>query len=159
MMRYIKRPFQIGLFIGLGLCLAACAHKASTPVSFSGTPQLEAAANIVDAVNNKDAAQYIRNLHPDVVVKMYEGPVRLTGVEAVRENRALHFSSHPKAYNELIHLVEIDNRVIMHDIVWLDGQTDLDGSHIVEIFTFEEGQIIQIDVVQPGQLFQSAVTE
>ncbi|MEL6688219.1 MAG: nuclear transport factor 2 family protein [Pseudomonadota bacterium] len=154
MIKQAESLFHALLLSGLSLMIVACSNAVAASQVPTDTPQLRAAANIVDAVNNKDAQQYIRDLHPEVIVKMYDGDIRLSGVEAVLDNRTQHFLSHPEAHNALIHLVEIDNRVVMHDMVWLNGKTDGDGSNIVEVFTFEDGLIKQIDVLQPSQLFQ-----
>ncbi|MFK7828759.1 MAG: nuclear transport factor 2 family protein [Congregibacter sp.] len=121
--------------------------------SLSGlSEQLDAARNIVSAVNAKDSNQYVQDLDPDVVVRMYDGAVRLRGKAAIRKNRAQHFLSHPEARNVLIHLVEVDNRVVMHDQIWLTRDQS-EPADIVEIFTFEEGKIVRIDVIQPEDLF------
>ncbi|MEP4050971.1 MAG: nuclear transport factor 2 family protein [Litorimonas sp.] len=142
----------------LALFLIACSsesmsskeHKSFDPMS---SAKMLAAANIVDAVNAKSADQYGRDLHSDVLVKMYDGAVVLRGRDAVIQNRRQHFENNPDARNELIHLVEIDNRVVMHDKVWLDGNSEGEASDIVEVFTFEDDKIIQIDVIQPADLF------
>ena len=116
------------------------------------SPKLDAARNIIFSVNAKDSDQYVRDLSEDVVVTMYDGEVRLRGREAVRENRRAHFRNHPDARNKLVHLVEIDNRVVMHDKVWLHSD-QAEPADIVEVFTFERGQIVRIDVLQPADLF------
>ncbi len=116
------------------------------------SPKLDAARNIISAVNAKDSDQYVRDLGADIVVAMYDGEVRLRGREAVRENRGRHFRNHPEARNELVHLIEIDNRVVMHDRVWLSAD-QAEPADIVEVFTFERGQIVRIDVIQPANLF------
>ena len=152
------------LTIILPLFLIACSP---TPISQNGhmsfdsnsSSKMSAAANIVDAVNAKSADQYGRDLHSDVFVKMYEGAVVIRGRDAVIENRRQHFENNPDAYNELIHLVEIDNRVVMHDKVWLSGRTELEASDIVEVFTFKDEKIIQIDVIQPADLFADRATQ
>ena len=135
--------------------VAACSSNDEPKSVLANTPKLAAAENIVNAVNNKDASQYAKDLHTDVIVKMYDGEIRLSGREAVIENRKRHFESNSNAKNLLIHLVEIDDRVIMHDQVWLNGNTEKEPSEIVEIFTFKDNKIIQIDVIQPADLFGS----
>ncbi|MEM9529925.1 MAG: nuclear transport factor 2 family protein [Pseudomonadota bacterium] len=116
------------------------------------TDRLDAARNIVAAVNAKNSKQYVRDLADEVVVSMYQGAVRLRGKNAVQDNRANHFRNYPEARNVLIHLVAIDNRVIMHDQVWLTAEQK-DPADIVEVFTFENGKIARIDVIQPADLF------
>lgn len=152
------------LTIILPLFLVACSP---TPISQNGhksfdsnlTSRMAAAANIVDAVNAKSADQYGRDLHSDVLVKIYDGAVVLRGRDAVIENRRQHFENNPDAFNELIHLVEIDNRVVMHDKVWLSGKTEFEASDIVEVFTFKDEKIVQIDAIQPSDLFADRDTD
>ena len=139
--------------------VAACSSNHETKSVFANTPNLVAAENIVNAVNNKDASQYAKDLHADVIVKMYGGDIRLSGREAVIENRKSHFESNSNAKNLLIHLVEIDDRVIMHDQVWLNGNTEKEPAEIVEIFTFKDNKIIQIDVIQPVNLFANTSSD
>lgn len=131
---------------------------ASTVAAESGRSRLDAARNIVAAVNAKDAVLYTRDLAEDVVVAMYDGDIRLRGRAAVQANREEHFRRHPEARNELVHLVEIDHRVVMHDQVWLSPEQK-QAADIVEVFTFSGGEIVRIDVLQPGSLFTSTANE
>ena len=115
------------------------------------------AKNIVKAVNQKDAKLYVENFSEDVKVYMYgeDGnfALRVNGIEALYENRAEHLKNHPDVRNEIQHLAEIDNRLIMHDIVWLTPDRE-EGSSVVEIFTFDEtGKIARVDVIQQKNLF------
>ncbi|WP_395342293.1 nuclear transport factor 2 family protein [Ningiella sp. W23] len=110
-----------------------------------------AAKNIVDAVNAKDSEMYVKDLADDVVVTMYNGKVILEGLKAVKENRTKHFDLYPDARNELVHIVQIDDRVVMHDLVWL-SQEQSEPADIVEIFTFKGSTITQIDVIQSQNL-------
>ncbi|MEO0528864.1 MAG: nuclear transport factor 2 family protein [Bacteroidota bacterium] len=117
----------------------------------------ERAHRIVDAVNQKDAKDYVANFSKDVKVYMYgeDGNfiLRVDGIEALYKNRAEHFKKHPEVRNEIQHLAEIDNRLIMHDTVWLSPDRK-EGSAIVEIFTFDEtGKIARVDVIQQRNLF------
>lgn len=41
----------------------------------------------------------------------------------------------------------------MHDKVWL-RQSDIEGSDIVEIFTFQNDKVVRVDVIQPKNLFK-----
>jgi len=139
---------------GLGFAAAVLVSACVTtiPVDDANQQMLAAARNIVDAVNAKDSDQYVRDLADDVIVTMYDGDVRLRGRDAVRANREQHFLSHTQARNKLVHLVAIDQRVVMHDQVWLrEGQPG--PADIVEVFTFENGEIVRIDVLQPTDLF------
>ena len=115
------------------------------------------ARSIVRAVNQKDAKLYVDNFSKNVKVYMYgeDGNfiLKVDGIEALYKNRAEHLKSHPEVRNEIQHLAEIDNRLIMHDKVWLTPDRK-EGSSIVEIFTFdEEGKIVRVDVIQQKNLF------
>ncbi len=143
------RHLAVSLLAALTL-LGACATQVESVDESSR--RLDAARNIVDAVNAKDSELYIRDLAQDVVVAMYDGEVRLRGRDAVRQNRENHFRAHPEARNELVHLVEIDDRVVMHDLVWLTPGRSRPAD-IVEVFTFEGHEIVRIDVIQPEDLF------
>ncbi len=118
------------------------------------------AKSIVKAVNKKDAKMYVANFSKDVKVYMYseEGnfELRVDGAEALYKNRAAHLKNHPEVRNEIQHLAEIDNRLIMHDKVWLTPDRK-EGSSVVEIFTFDkEGKISRVDVIQQKNLFGQA---
>ena len=115
------------------------------------------AKSIVEAVNNKDAKMYVANFSKDVKVYMYNEDgnfeLRVDGAEALYKNRAEHLKNHPEVRNEIQHLAEIDNRLIMHDKVWLSPERK-EGSSVVEIFTFDkEGKISRVDVIQQKNLF------
>ncbi|XLS27788.1 nuclear transport factor 2 family protein [Flavobacteriaceae bacterium M23B6Z8] len=115
------------------------------------------AKSIVKAVNQKDAKMYVSNFSENVKVYMYgeDGnfELKIDGIEALYKNRAEHLKNHPEVRNEIQHLVEIDNRLIMHDKVWLTPERKK-GSSVVEIFTFnEEGKITRVDVLQEKNLF------
>ncbi|MFK8016036.1 MAG: nuclear transport factor 2 family protein [Gammaproteobacteria bacterium] len=139
-----------GLGFAVAVLVSACAI--TSPADDADQQMLAAAGNIVDAVNAKNSDQYVRDLADDVIVTMYDGEVRLRGRDAVRANREQHFLSHSEARNKLVHLVAIDQRVVMHDQVWLRaGQAN--PADIVEVFTFENGAIVRIDVLQPTDLF------
>ena len=115
------------------------------------------AKSIVKAVNQKDAKMYVDNFSDKVKVYMFgeDGnfELKIDGIEALYKNRHEHLQNHPKVRNEIQHLAEIDNRLIMHDKVWLTPEREK-GSSVVEIFTFdEEGKIIRVDVLQESNLF------
>ena len=140
------------IVIPLIIWLIGCAPKDINQLSES--PKLDAARNIVEAVNAKESEQYVRDLHEDVIVTMYDGEIRLRGKHAIQANRENHFQIFPNARNELVHLIEIDNRVVMHDKVWLNGN-ESQPSDIVEIFTFDGDKIVRIDVVQTQGLLEN----
>ncbi len=126
-------------------------------VSSQEVSKSDRARSIVDAVNKKDPEQYVENFSDDVKVYMYEEDgsfvLRVDGKEALYVNRAAHLKNHPAVRNEIQHLAEIDNRLVMHDIVWLNPESK-EGSSIVEIFTFDEtGKISRVDVIQQKSLF------
>ncbi len=115
------------------------------------------ARSIVKAVNQKDAKLYVDNFSKSIKVYMYGENgnfiLKVDGIEALYKNRAEHLKSHPEVRNEIQHLAEIDNRLIMHDKVWLTPDRK-EGSSVVEIFTFdEEGKIVRVDVIQQKNLF------
>lgn len=115
------------------------------------------AKSIVKAVNQKDAKMYVENFSENVKVYMYgeDGnfELKIDGIEALYKNRAEHLKNHPEVRNEIQHLAEIDNRLIMHDKVWLTPKRKK-GSSVVEIFTFDEqGKITRVDVLQEKNLF------
>ncbi len=107
---------------------------------------------MIDAVNEKDAEKYVQGFASGVKV-FVESEMKVNGREEMRNNRANHFKNHPDVRSEIQHLVEIDNRVILHDKVWLD-KSDKIGQNIVEIFTFEKGEVSRVDVIQPKDLFR-----
>ncbi|WP_298541420.1 nuclear transport factor 2 family protein [uncultured Aquimarina sp.] len=119
--------------------------------------KVDRAKNIVAAVNQKDAKLYIENFTKDVKIYMYSEDgafdLKVDGIEALYKNRAAHLKKHPDVRNEIQHLAEIDNRLVMHDRVWLTPKHTT-GSDIVEIFTFDEsGKISRVDVLQQSNLF------
>ncbi len=125
-----------------------------------GVSKSDRAKNIVKAVNQKDAKMYVDNFNENVKVYMYgeDGnfELKIDGIEALYKNRAEHLKNHPKVRNEIQHLAEIDNRLIMHDKVWLTPERKK-GSSVVEIFTFDkEGKISRVDVIQQKNLFSQA---
>ena len=117
---------------------------------------LENVKKIVEAVNMKDATLYVKNFHTDIKVFLYEDQefkLKVSGSQALFKNRAAHFKKHPKVRNIIKHLVEIDEKVIIHDRVWLSPDVP-EGSDIVEIYTFDgAGKIVRVDVIQQKNLF------
>ena len=112
--------------------------------------QLTAVESIINAVNEKNAANYVKPFAQDVEVYV-DSDVKVKGKESLRLNREHHFKQHPEVRSEIQYLVEIDNKVVMHDKVWLTNSDD--SRDIVEIFTFENGKITKVDVIQPSDLF------
>lgn len=108
---------------------------------------------MIDAVNEKSAEKYVIDF-ADKVQVFVESDMKVDGKENLMRNRAKHFENHPNVRSEIQHLVEIDNKVIMHDKVWLDESNKI-GQNIVEIFTFENGKVVRVDVIQPNDLFQN----
>ena len=106
---------------------------------------------MITAVNEKDPDRYVGGFAESVQV-FVDSEMKIDGRENLRSNRARHFEHHPEVRSEIQHLVEIDDRVILHDKVWLN-ESDTDGQDIVEIFTFREGEVVKVDVIQPRSLF------
>ena len=115
--------------------------------------RMAAVRGIIAAVNARDADAYVANFAEDAIVKLYEGDVRVRGRQAMRENRMRHFERYPHVRNELRHVVAIDDRVIMHDRVWLDRRAS-EPADVVEVFTFDaDDRIVRVDVIQPRDVF------
>ncbi len=108
---------------------------------------------MIDAVNERDAEKYVKSFADEVQV-FIESEIKVDGRENLIKNRAKHFESHPNVRSEIQHLVEIDDKVIMHDKVWLE-EADKVGQNIVEVFTFENRKVVRVDVIQPEGLFQN----
>ncbi|MEL6390998.1 MAG: nuclear transport factor 2 family protein [Bacteroidota bacterium] len=136
--------FSLILFFG-------CSEDPQTESPILG-PQSQIIVSMIEAVNQKDAKAYVRGFAPDVQV-FVESEEKISNRQNLMANRSNHFQSHPHVRSEIQHLVEIDNRVIMHDKVWLD-ESDIQGQDIVEIFTFRDGEVIRVDVIQPQDLFR-----
>ena len=103
-------------------------------------------------MNEKNATKYVENFADNIQIYV-ESDLKIEGKSNLIANRANHFKTHPNVKSAIQHLVEIDNKVIMHDKVWLNGEEDK-SQDIVEIFTFNNGQITKVDVIQPRNLFQ-----
>jgi hypothetical protein len=111
--------------------------------------RMEAVRGIIAAVNARDADAYVANFTEDAIVRLYEGEVRVRGRQAMRENRMRHFERYPHVHNELRYVAAIDDRVIMHDRVWLDRRVS-QPADVVEVFTFDaDDRIVRVDVIQP----------
>ncbi|MFD0860655.1 nuclear transport factor 2 family protein [Sungkyunkwania multivorans] len=130
--------------------LLGCEKKKTPSTDFNGK-QSQVIINMIAAVNEKDAQKYVNGFAEGVEV-FVEYEKKVDGKSALKANRAEHFKNHPNVRSEIQHLVEIDNKVILHDKVWLNN-ADTIGSDIVEIFTFENGKVIRVDVIQPKDLF------
>ena len=102
--------------------------------------------------DEKNAEKYVIGFADNVKVYV-ESELKVNGREDMKANRANHFKNHPNVRSQIQHLVEIDNKVILHDKVWLD-ESDKIGQNIVEIFTFENGKVARVDVIQPNDLFK-----
>lgn len=107
---------------------------------------------MIEAVNKKDASQYVIDFAEEVQVYV-DHSLKIDGRPALKANREQHFAHYPAVRSEIQYLLEIDNKVIMHDRVWLKD-TDRKGQDIVEIFTFAEGKVVRVDVIQSQYLFQ-----
>jgi hypothetical protein len=116
----------------------------------SATP-VEVARSVVDAVNARDATAYVAAFAEDAEIRLYDGEVRLRGRSEIEQNRRRHFERYPDIRAEVLHLVEIGDRVVRHDRVWLAGEA-APAVDIVEIVTFRGGAIVRVDVIQPPDL-------
>jgi len=134
----------------LGVLLISCSKIERPSYEVEGN-QSEIIAAMIHAVNEKDAENYVKGFADDVKV-FVETEMKVNGREEMKANRANHFKKHPNVRSEIQHLVEIDNKVILHDKVWL-SEADKTGQDIVEIFTFENGEVSRVDVIQPKDLF------
>ncbi|MEO1450729.1 MAG: nuclear transport factor 2 family protein [Bacteroidota bacterium] len=139
--------FILGL---LALLTFAC--QSPQPSYIISGPQSQLVANLIAAVNEKDAEKYVAGFAEEVEI-VVEREVRIKGRDLVRANRAAHFEAHPEIRSEILHIVEIDNKVVLHDKVWLSA-ADQEGQDIVEIFTFQGGVVVRMEVIQPRLLSQ-----
>ncbi|GAA4276440.1 nuclear transport factor 2 family protein [Aquimarina mytili] len=139
----------ISVYILILILIIGCTSKEHT---LSTGDQSQVIKNIIKAVNEKDANSYVAGFAENVEVYV-ESELKINGKEALQKNRAHHFEKYPKVYSQIQYLLEIDNKVIMHDKVWLDEKNE-SGQDIVEIFTFNNGKISRVDVVQPKNLFK-----
>lgn len=119
---------------------------------WNGGIQNQIIVDMIAAVNEKNADEYVKGFDESVQVYV-ASELKVNGRNSLRENRANHFKKHPNVRSAIQHLVEIDNKVILHDKVWLDISKDQDRD-IVEIFTFENNKVVRVDVIQPKNLFQ-----
>ena len=146
----MKKIIQITIltcFLAIG-----CDNKQKPNYEIAGE-QSKIIEEMIAAVNEKNAEEYVRGF-ADKVQVFVESDLKVDGKESLVRNRVKHFESHPNVRSEIQHLVEIDNKVIMHDKVWLD-ESDKIGQNIVEIFTFENGKVVRVDVIQPNDLFRN----
>jgi len=142
------------LLSALSSSAALSAEPGQSPRSLTDSVKL-----IIEAVNRKDPDQYVSVFDEGVVIRMHQGATRIAGRDALRRNRAQHFARFPAAGSEIQHIVEIDGKVVLHDKVWLHG-LKTDPANIVEIFTFRNGLIVEVEVIQPeGLLAAPARTE
>ncbi len=141
---------NIGLYMLIVVFMIGCTSKKH---ELSNGKQSQVIKKMIKAVNEKDANTYVEGFAEDVKVYI-ESQLKISGREALQKNRAEHFEKYPKVYSEIQYLIEIDNKVIMHDKVWLDNAEGGEGKDIVEIFTFDHGKVVRVDVVQPKDLFR-----
>lgn len=139
------------LLIVIITILSSCNNKPKSNYEIAGT-QSKIIASMIDAVNEKNAEKYVLGFAENVKV-FVESEMKVNGREDMKANRANHFKNHPNVRSEIQHLVEIDNKVILHDKIWLD-ESDKIGQNIVEIFTFENGEVSTVEVIQPKDLFK-----
>lgn len=141
---------RIYLSIVLSSLLISC-HDNSISKKKKLSQQSQIISDMIDAVNNKDPYKYVAGFSDSVEIYV-ERELKLSGKENLKNNRAAHFKNHPNVVSEIQHLVDIDNKVILHDKVWLNTKNSK-SSDIVEIFTFKNKKVIRVDVIQPKDLF------
>ncbi|MBW1296704.1 nuclear transport factor 2 family protein [Aquimarina litoralis] len=129
--------------------LLNCTNKATYEIAGKKSKVI---VSMIAAVNEKNAEKYVAEFAENVKV-FVESEIKVNGRESLKANRANHFKNHPNVTSEIQHLVEIDDKVILHDKVWLD-ESDKAGQNIVEIFTFKNDKVIRVDVIQPKDLFK-----
>ena len=135
----------------LSLLLMGCNQKNSQNYHIQ-SEQMKKIEGMINAINEKNAERYAQYFADDVRVFM-KSEVRVKGKKELIKNRAQHFKNYPNVRSEIQYLTEIENRVIMHDKVWLT-ESDEVGKSIVEVFTFKKGKIVKVDVFQPTDLFE-----
>ncbi len=146
----MKKVIQILILILV--LVIGCDTKKSPKYEIAGE-QSRIIKEMIDAVNEKNAEKYVKGF-ADKVQVFVESEMKVDGKENLVKNRAKHFKNHPNVRSEIQHLVEIDNKVIMHDKVWLNEADEI-GRNIVEVFTFENGKVVRVDVIQPVDLFRN----
>jgi len=143
----MSRKFHFSAFGLLFLCLCVSAQD----IKENTDRNSQAIINMISAVNQKDAQAYVTDFSEDVQIYL-EAELKVNGKSDLQKNRAKHFEQHPEVRSEIQHLVEIDNKVVLHDKVWLDGKNH--PQDIVEIFSFENHKVVRVDVIQPKNLFR-----
>ncbi len=148
----MKDMKKIKMIILASVLAFGCDTEEKTKYEIAGE-QSKIIKEMIDAVNEKNAEAYVRGFADNVQV-LVETEVKVNGKNDLIKNRSKHFENHPHVRSEIQHLVEIDNKVVLHDKVWLD-ESDNVGQDIVEIFTFENGQVVKVEVIQPNNLFNN----
>ena len=136
--------------ITLSIMLFACNTELKSTNEEKGI-QSKVILDMISAVNEKNAEKYVVRFADDVQV-FVESEMKIDGKGKLQANRAEHFKKFPYVKSEIQHLVEIDNKVILHDKVWFE-KSDKEGQDIVEIFTFQNGQVVRVYVIQHKNLF------
>lgn len=139
------------LLIFIAVILSNCSNAPKSNYEIAGK-QSQIIVSMIDAVNEKNAEKYVIGFADSVKV-FVESEMKVNGREEMKASRANHFKNYPNVRSQIQHLVEIDNKVILHDKVWLD-ESDKTGQNIVEIFTFENDEVVRVDVIQPNDLFK-----
>jgi hypothetical protein len=114
--------------------------------------QSQVIVDMIEAVNQKNAEDYVAEFAKNVRVSV-GSTLKVKGQNELKANRARHFKTYPNLRSEIQYLIEIDNKVIMHDKVWLNPSEER-GKDIVEIFVFEDGKVMEVDVIQSKDFFQ-----
>ncbi len=152
LIKIISMNKTIQIVILMFIAITGCNTEQSIKYKVTGE-QSKIIKEMIDAVNEKDAKKYVKGFANEVQV-FVESQLKVNGKKNLMVNRAKHFESHPDVRSEIQHLVEIDNKVVMHDKVWLTT-SDKTRQDIVEIFTFKSGKVIRVDVIQPNDLLRN----
>lgn len=145
-----KKNLTVTMLVLL-IMLSCTPEKRENCFSVQGE-QSKVIVSMIEAVNKRNAEKYVTRFAKDVQI-LVDDSIKINGRDALQVNRARHFKAFPNLCSEIQNLVEIDDKVIMHDKVWLD-ELDKEGQDIVEIFTFKEGKVIKVEVIQSKDFFK-----
>ncbi len=145
-----KKNLTVTMLVLL-IMLSCTPEKSENCFSVQGG-QSKVIVSMIEAVNERNAEKYVTRFAKDVQI-LVDDSIKINGRDALQVNRAKHFKTYPNLRSEIQNLVEIDDKVIMHDKVWLD-ELDKEGQDIVEIFTFKEGKVIKVEVIQSKDFFK-----
>lgn len=141
----------ISSIVFIFLVLVSCSSEKREPHYNIKGHQSQVIVDMIEAVNQKNAEKYVAEFAENVRV-LVGSTLKVKGRNELKENRAKHFKAYPNLRSEIQYLIEIDNKVIMHDKVWLNSSEER-GRDIVEVFVFEDGKVMGVDVIQSKDFF------